>query len=77
MTERIKYIDGTLSQKATRMRDECIGCRHLTKLPMPRNIRKWMFQCKKYGIRLTFSGYSNYNQYLNHVKGCPIREVKL
>jgi hypothetical protein len=69
--ETIYFKDGELSQKQTRMRASCIECQCYTRTPIRHG---WRFDCNKYPLRLTFSGYSNYNQYLNHTKGCPVKE---
>jgi hypothetical protein len=68
--ERVILKNGKLSQKTTRLREACIGCHKFIKIPKR---VKWLFYCEC-GLRLTFSGYTNYNQYLIHAKACPVRK---
>ncbi|MFA5380244.1 MAG: hypothetical protein WC455_31065 [Dehalococcoidia bacterium] len=74
--ERIKLKDGELSQKSTRIRGACIGCENLKRRPAKR-AHKWQYYCGYYGLLLTWSGYSNYNQYFLHTKGCPVKEITI
>ncbi|MFA5380188.1 MAG: hypothetical protein WC455_30785 [Dehalococcoidia bacterium] len=74
--ERIKLKDGELSQKSTRIRGACIGCKNLKRRPAKR-AHKWQYYCGYYGLLLTWSGYSNYNQYFLHTKGCPVKEITI
>jgi hypothetical protein len=68
----IYYKENKASQTQTRMRSQCIGCSECMSI---KKNKKWRFDCVKYDIQLTFSGYNNYNQYLNHSKGCPVIEI--
>jgi hypothetical protein len=71
---QIYFKDGKSSQKSTRLRTACICCPNFQKSELPRSKTKWLFSCVKFKIRLTFSGYSNYNQLLNHEHDCPVME---
>jgi hypothetical protein len=76
MATRIKYEYGKLSQATTRLRTSCINCHNLNvELLPPQKKKRAKYSCKKYGLKFNFSGYGNYNQYLNHEKGCPVVEI--
>ena len=64
----LEMVDGKSSQKSTRMRQECFNCVHTITLKTKKG---FSFKCDKYGIKLNFSGFSNYNQYLIHESECP------